>query len=598
MNYTTQVPSFHAGNGLEPDAMVASANRWTSIRASGTRFTHTDSPQPSALVVDGQVQENVKFQHVLDLDLRDTDVAGNSVMHYAAFFDQPSVIQDLLKMGALATQSNLSGQTPIDTAVAALSYDSVLTLHRAGSYLRSLEHTAYDHPQDSPAYSLANAILRQGSELREEASLDRKAPRPKIIISKDSADCLTCDFSTWTEGSRYGKKFRVNGIREFRNNQESRTMCKLCSYMDLCLSYPGRQAEDISVQVLLGCESSMKSGKDLIQYSSARATCTFELCCDPVGTYGERILFVSADIEKSLDIQLSKADSVLRGLTIGEDYAAQLRKWLAACKSHDCASADKSSRLPQRLLDLSPEGCPSNHIRLRETSDLSGSDVEYVLLSFTWGTTPQKTVLSSSNYHDFEAGVDASTLPRLVQDAITVCRQVGYRYLFVDMLCVIYDDLDMNYYTSQFAGVINNAHIVIGATAYDTEDSLFPTDVHLDKRPPLEAYIEGHEETPFKLHIREVVESAQSVMQGKILSRAWRQQENFSAARLVVFGREQIYWSCGQILAAQGSLDKEEAPWTTIPTMQRQRAVISRVLPQEEVKKRDYRYWYQLSWLK
>ena len=73
---------------------------------------------------------------------------------------------------------------------------------------------------------------------------------------------------------------------------------------------------------------------------------------------------------------------------------------------------------------------------------MRGSD--YFALSYCWGTDRGKTVAKTTRetllpFHD---QIDVKALPKTFQDAIQVVRSLGYRYLWIDSLCIVHDDPD------------------------------------------------------------------------------------------------------------------------------------------------------------
>ncbi len=88
-------------------------------------------------------------------------------------------------------------------------------------------------------------------------------------------------------------------------------------------------------------------------------------------------------------------------------------------------------QLPRRVLDLEDTRC-----RLRETLAEKG---EYIALSYCWGA-PQPERLLNANIVEYKDRIDIAKVPKTIQDAITVTRELGFSYLWVDSMCIIQDD--------------------------------------------------------------------------------------------------------------------------------------------------------------
>ena len=78
-------------------------------------------------------------------------------------------------------------------------------------------------------------------------------------------------------------------------------------------------------------------------------------------------------------------------------------------------------------------------------SQITTANCDFFALSYVWGrddSTYSKT--TKANFEAFTAAGALSKiqLPQTVQDAMTACAQLGSRYLWVDRLCIVQDDLD------------------------------------------------------------------------------------------------------------------------------------------------------------
>ncbi|KAK0613663.1 heterokaryon incompatibility protein-domain-containing protein, partial [Immersiella caudata] len=137
--------------------------------------------------------------------------------------------------------------------------------------------------------------------------------------------------------------------------------------------------------------------------------------------------------------------------------------WVDSCNKshHKCKTARPG--LPKRVLDV---GTPTGGgvIRLCRSESAPSNDKRYVALSHCWGATPLPKTLTS-NVEERREGIEFSHLPRSFQDAVTVTRSIGIRYLWIDSLCIIQDDqTDWQVELSRMADIYNNANLVIAAS--------------------------------------------------------------------------------------------------------------------------------------
>jgi hypothetical protein len=73
-----------------------------------------------------------------------------------------------------------------------------------------------------------------------------------------------------------------------------------------------------------------------------------------------------------------------------------------------------------------------------------------------------------------EKGIPLSELPMTFQDAISVTKALGIRYLWVDSFCIIQDDeKDWEAQASLMASIYENAYITLAAGASANDDGGF-----------------------------------------------------------------------------------------------------------------------------
>ncbi|KAK3392823.1 heterokaryon incompatibility protein-domain-containing protein [Podospora didyma] len=125
----------------------------------------------------------------------------------------------------------------------------------------------------------------------------------------------------------------------------------------------------------------------------------------------------------------------------GSDDCLQLAKrWLGKClASHASCNQWSGQSLPARLLDVS-DSAVCDSIRLVLVEEVPGGS-PYLTLSYCWGKT-KPLVLMTASLAAFRTSITISALPRTIQDAVDVTRRLGYRFLWVDFLCIIQDSVD------------------------------------------------------------------------------------------------------------------------------------------------------------
>jgi Heterokaryon incompatibility protein (HET) len=100
--------------------------------------------------------------------------------------------------------------------------------------------------------------------------------------------------------------------------------------------------------------------------------------------------------------------------------------------THKACSQPNQTPLPKRVLDIQTNG-----IKLCEFEREHG---KYCALSYRWGPPEYVLKTTQANLRQMMQYVDWGALPRLLQDAIRVARELGIRYIWIDALCIIQDN--------------------------------------------------------------------------------------------------------------------------------------------------------------
>lgn len=140
--------------------------------------------------------------------------------------------------------------------------------------------------------------------------------------------------------------------------------------------------------------------------------------------------------------------------------------WLKDCvENHPTCGVPGPVPLPTRVIDVGDAN--SIEPRLVESRGLHDN---YVALSYCWGDPeihPRMRTLRT-NYDDHMRCIKYSSMPRTIQDAVTICRKLGVRYLWVDALCIIQEDLpDWIEESVKMCSVYTNALCTISAAHAD-----------------------------------------------------------------------------------------------------------------------------------
>lgn len=122
---------------------------------------------------------------------------------------------------------------------------------------------------------------------------------------------------------------------------------------------------------------------------------------------------------------------------------------------------------PSRLIDLQffDTGCPDALLFTVECMNL-----EYVTLSYCWGSTGDRSyITTSSSLVDGLRVLRHRDMPQTIQDAFRICRELGFRYLWVDAICIIQDSKqDWHSEALNMVSIYRNAHLTISVDLSDS----------------------------------------------------------------------------------------------------------------------------------
>ena len=232
------------------------------------------------------------------------------------------------------------------------------------------------------------------------------------------------------------------------------------------------------------------------------------------------------------------------------------RGWLDECKSkHDlCQHLRKSAPdgeasednnfLPTRLIDVSG-GLP----RLVENTEI-GHQEKYLALSHCWGGIKILRLLKD-NFDDMKAGIQLSKLSQTFQDALLITRKLGYRYIWIDSLCIIQDsEDDWRIEAKKMAQVYGESDCTIAAVGANGTVGCFRRRNPLLRRPGKLTESSGTAIYGYgflKAGEHNLLEDAPGIpglSNLPLLRRAWVVQERLISDRVIYYGYEGLMWEC------------------------------------------------------
>jgi hypothetical protein len=262
----------------------------------------------------------------------------------------------------------------------------------------------------------------------------------------------------------------------------------------------------------------------------------------------ERDLWVRHEADIPQDEHSSFNDAQL-SLSTGSVGCLRLAKhWLTQCTSKHvecCLPTTQPNVLPTRLIDV--EARASFELRLHIV-DQNDSGIRYLTLSHCWGNLDVLT-LKAENIGQMMDGFHMRDLPKTFKDAVEITKSLGFRYLWIDALCIIQDSpADWKREASRMASVYENSTCTRGA--------LFGANSHagcFKSRQPLEHFscrisqAGSNDVFVTSKHVfwELIDENGTGPGQpGPLNNRAWVVQERMMSPRTLYFGSRRIHWEC------------------------------------------------------
>ena len=235
----------------------------------------------------------------------------------------------------------------------------------------------------------------------------------------------------------------------------------------------------------------------------------------------------------------------------GRDFQATLsdvqminiaKTWHKTCKTEhiSCTLDGHDVPLPDRVIHV---GCSEDSkITPRLYVPVEGTVGEYMALSYCWGKSAQICLTQESIHRFLTDGIPLDQTPKTIQDAFTLCRALGFRFLWVDCLCIVQDSKeDWERQASIMGAIYSKATITIrAAVGAESDHGLFTPRVkekNVSVRLPCvapnslvgECFVRG-----------ELYCSTGDPLDG----RGWALQESLLAPRTVTFGHVEMFWEC------------------------------------------------------
>ncbi|KAG4295200.1 hypothetical protein FPRO06_01784 [Fusarium proliferatum] len=253
-----------------------------------------------------------------------------------------------------------------------------------------------------------------------------------------------------------------------------------------------------------------------------------------------------------------------------------IRSWLESCTSshNECSKLKPASRLPLRLVDVMSTGSGQfppmaeigpekfdllslenlHNVRIVPTTYSLPPNTPYLTLSHRWGNPPSILLTKKASFlltDDISPHLLKCDEAAVFRHAVHVTRALGFRYIWIDALCIMQDQESekmneiMNMDEIYFNSMLN-----ISATEGRVHEGLV-----FDRKAlcinPCRATVRISE-TQENVRLQAFPEKWRlRPTEGSLNKRGWVFQERTLAPRIVHFTENQVFWECYSLEASE-----------------------------------------------
>jgi hypothetical protein len=233
----------------------------------------------------------------------------------------------------------------------------------------------------------------------------------------------------------------------------------------------------------------------------------------------------------------------------------QAKQWLSSCMSDHTAcsgytrlqtskplersSAQLQEKTAFRLIEVTHSNGDIQSIRLATMPEVS-EDIKYLTLSHCWGGA-DIIKLTQSSLPQFVVDIPLMQLPKNFSDAISVAAHIGFKYIWIDSLCIVQDSPeDWRTQARQMGRIYWYSQCTIAALkSTNPHSGLFCTRPMLSMNDCLITKDGGS-----AAHNQPVFAKANRFFPKPLHTRGWVVQERFLSRRTLNFGVDMVTWNC------------------------------------------------------
>lgn len=209
------------------------------------------------------------------------------------------------------------------------------------------------------------------------------------------------------------------------------------------------------------------------------------------------------------------------------------------------AARERADFVPDRVIDINPGRHPRLLIGGKATEV-----TQYTSLSHCCGSSMPLRLLSS-NIEDFQREISYSSLSKTYQDAVTISRHLGIKYIWIDSLCIVQDsELDWQEQSAKMSLIYTHAYCnIAGAHASDGSGGCFATrESSLISPLKINLHWGSSPGTYYAIQSRY---QRDNISKAPLNMRAWVFQERTLARRNLFFCETEVFFQCHELVASE-----------------------------------------------
>lgn len=213
-----------------------------------------------------------------------------------------------------------------------------------------------------------------------------------------------------------------------------------------------------------------------------------------------------------------------------------IKLWLSRCeKKHSLCSRRSKGSYPPGLILIDAE-------KMCLVPVVPGNPLPYIALSYVWGYIAQPTLTKAV----FETWTSDGQLkdvevPRTIRDAIQLVKMLGYRYVWIDALCIVQDDADSRHgQISQMHEIYRHADLTFVAADGDNCSKGLPGVTLVKDR----LYKHRRYDLSGLCFMKVPSNTRHGIEMSPWRTRGWTFQEELCSRRTLVLLPEVMFFSC------------------------------------------------------